>query len=288
MFTVEYNVEGYVTSFEDGSGVVKTFDYDYDTLRGEYYAMVRNRDGDIEEYWFDRDGQEIRQDINGEERAPTLRPEPAYELDENGNVTRITYPDGSTIQSRYDLESNRLLENINELGVRTLHDYDAAGNPTSRVEAAGTPLERASVSRYDAYAQLLEVTQCGTGGQLDATITYAYDRRGNTIAHTDAEGHTTHMQYDELGNLLTLTNALGQVWSNRYDAAGQLIEAWNPAGRVASNAYDVLGHVVRYVDAGGRMYQYEHDSKGRITKVTDSFGRVSTREYDAEGNRRRR
>jgi RHS repeat-associated protein len=278
-----YNVQGHVSEFRDTLGHRKTFAYDYDPLRGEYYAFVREQDGKVTESWFDQDARQIRRDINGETVARATSAEPVYETDENGNITRTTHPDGSSTRRQYDPVNNRLLREENELGVVTLHAYDARGNETNRTEAAGSAAPRVSSSRYDPFGNLLSVSQLGNASTPTVTVSFAYDDAGNRIRYTDAEGYATHFTYDRMGNLLTLSNALGQVWSNQYDAAGHLLAAWNPKGVAISNAYNAIGQILRRYDAGGRVSTYTYDADGRVATVTDPYGRLTTRQYTADG-----
>ena len=51
-------------------------------------------------------------------------------------------PDGSSTGARYSAAHNGLLEETDELGVKTTHDYDQRGNRTRTTEALGLPEQR--------------------------------------------------------------------------------------------------------------------------------------------------
>lgn len=135
-------------------------------------------------------------------------------------------------------------------------------------------------------------------GTLLATESSEFDRFGNLIKATDAEGYTAEMTYDGLGRLksstgpVTVSNvSTQQVNAIYYDATGTYTTNVNALGEYAVTVRDALGRVVTndlYTAAGALLrrstaaYSVDHNSvtttSGTGTNVivsrvfTDTFG----------------
>ncbi|HMJ90517.1 MAG TPA: DUF6531 domain-containing protein, partial [Candidatus Acidoferrum sp.] len=148
-------------------------------------------------------------------------------------------PDGSTNAWRYYLDG-RLESEVQRNGAYWKTGYDDANRRTTRTffSASGVPL---------------------------ATNVSEFDRRGNLVRHTDAEGFTSTNLFDGLDRLklaagpaivsITPTNVPGpggpqtnivqQVVTNFYDAAGRASTNINALGEKTITLFDALGRVFR-------------------------------------------
>ncbi|VAW81993.1 hypothetical protein MNBD_GAMMA13-294, partial [hydrothermal vent metagenome] len=146
--TINYGANRTVAgSSEEG----KTFKYEYDKKKKEFYKQIRSASGRITEIWYDKEGDIFRRDVAG--RTVSLMTKDGrnrIETDESGNktrrdydewknLTRIIYPDNSEETMRYDPVYSNLLEKVDANGTITRHDYDAKGNLIQTIEAAGKP-----------------------------------------------------------------------------------------------------------------------------------------------------
>ena len=94
-----------------------------------------------------------------------------------GQLTKTTFPDGTSESLTYDAESRRL----------------------SATDRAG----RVTLFEYDALARLTKTSN------PDGTFTTtAYDAIGNTLSTTDALGHVTSYAYDAANHRTSITDAL--------------------------------------------------------------------------------
>jgi RHS repeat-associated protein len=159
----------------------------------------------------------------------------SYTYDPAGNVTRITYPNGKTVDRTYDAD-NRLTGITDWLGDTTTFAYDGDGNLT----AEHLPGSVTSQSAHNAADQLTGITDSNADGNL-ATFTYARDPVGQVTssATTGAVTSTDNYSYDSQ-NRLVADNAAGYGYDagnnptsfngqpQRFDAADQLIATGSP------------------------------------------------------------
>ncbi|NCC49577.1 MAG: hypothetical protein EOM20_00020 [Spartobacteria bacterium] len=130
---------------------------------------------------------------------------------------RIDYPDGTYEQWRYDA-AGLLTQFISTANISTFYQYNDFGQQTNCIEAAGTIDER--------------------------NISSAYDRRGNRIMETDAEGYTTIWQYDDVNRAVEIYYPTGsspqRVVANLYDAENRLTTHYE-ADSIVCYQYNDLG-----------------------------------------------
>ncbi|WP_346114042.1 polymorphic toxin-type HINT domain-containing protein [Nonomuraea maheshkhaliensis] len=147
----------------------------------------------------------------------------------------------------------------------TAYSYDGLGNPTQRIDAAGT----ASFT-YDTANRLKTVTDPVT----NRTLTYGYDAvsRLKTITATSGTASTQTIDYDNLNRVTaqTLKNGSGtQLATISY--------GWDKDDNLTTKT------TTGTAGAGTNTYAYDH--AGRLTSWTAPGGAVTAYEWDAAGNR---
>ncbi|MEN8131646.1 MAG: RHS repeat domain-containing protein [Pseudomonadota bacterium] len=97
-----------------------------------------------------------------------------FDYDNVGNLTRLTLPNGATLDYRYDA-AHRLIEITDGLGATALNTtLDALGNRTSEaVYDAASSLRRTQTQVFDSLGRLIE--SIGAGNQCTR---YGYDANG--------------------------------------------------------------------------------------------------------------
>ncbi|GAB6184542.1 RHS repeat-associated core domain-containing protein [Thermopirellula anaerolimosa] len=152
-----------------------------------------------------------------------------YEYNSRGQITRITYAQGTeleaTVQYEYDATSGKRTAEVDELGRRTEYQYDALGR-----------LIRKILPDPD-----------GEQGPLTSPVyQYTYDAAGNLVAETDPLGNVTQYEYDSRGRVVRTIQPdpdgpgplASPVTRQFYDAAGRTSHVIDPLGNVTEYAYD--------------------------------------------------
>lgn len=242
----------------------------------------------------------------------------AYELDENGNITKINYPDGTSTAISYN--ARNLVTSItyadggsvsytydangsvtaveDQNGHSTRCEYNANGLPTAITDALGNTTSYA----YDGAGRLLSVTD-PVGGETR----YDYDSAGRIVAShvkiSASETATTRYEYSPAGKLLKVTDALGNETAYTYNANGFTTSVTDALGGVASTEYGTNGQPLKKTDANGgetvytynaatallesvtdpegNTTRYAYDERGNLIKTTDAAGNATKYEYDA-------
>ena len=176
-----------------------------------------------------------------------------YEYDERSlKPTKLTRPDGGTIQS----------------------EYDAQGNVTRIQEADGTELRL----EYNALNQPVRA-QDALGGEWR----WAYDNAGRILGNQNPAGERTQFHWGER-DIAAVTDAAGQHTQLGYDAAGNLTTLTTPDGNVGRFSYDQLGRMSTRTDVAGNVQRRHRDVLGRLVRVEEPDGNVREFVYDREGN----
>ncbi|MEV4400233.1 RHS repeat-associated core domain-containing protein [Nonomuraea sp. NPDC049607] len=147
----------------------------------------------------------------------------------------------------------------------TAYAYDALGNPTQRVDAAGT-----AAFTWDNANRLATATDPVTA----RTLTYGYDSasRLKTITATSGTAGTQTIDYDNMNRVTgqTLKNGSGtQIAKIGY--------GWDKDDNLTTKT------TVGTAGAGTNTYSY--DQAGRLTSWSSPGGAVTNYEWDAAGNR---
>ncbi len=207
----------------------------------------------------------------------------SIQYDENGQLSRITQPNGAFINAEYD-NAHRLTTITDNLGNRIEYVLDAAGNRTLESTKDSTGLLKQQVQRV--FNDLSRMTQLTDG--VNNSIDYLYDSQGNNTSITDSLGDEAQFQFDALNRVMQMVDAaLGNV-SYDYDGRDNLTKVTDQRG--LETAYKVNGlnnneeldspetGLTRYTfdDAGNRIsktdarnvtVQYEYDALNRLTLI---------------------
>jgi RHS repeat-associated protein len=296
-----------VTSYTDGESKITQYVYDYDKLKREFYVRITSPSGTQTEQWYDSEGQLIRRDIAGqttskrtavdtvarsETRADAAGRQTTITRDEYGNLIKTQSPDGSSTSAKYSAQHGQMIEETDELGIKTKYDHDGKGNLLKKTEAVGQPEQRITEYEVDAYGQVLKETRKGgsvtlPGGQTvtvaDASVSYVYGPRGNRTQVTDPQGKPSYYTYDVMGNVTQLTDPAGRIWKAGYDAAGHLIARIDPLNQRSEITYDKVGNRIKNIDALGNTTSFVVNGQNRVTQAINALGGVRKTDYDTQG-----
>lgn len=307
-----YNSSGLPLTVTDVLGKVTTYEYDGAGHRTKEIDAL----GNIVTYTYDANGNKLTETRTRTTESGTETLVTAYEYDSLNQLTKTTFPDGSSIQTAYNSIRKPSVK-TDQLGHQTHYQYDSAGRPTATTypdgnsESAVYDAENHRVSstdragnttsfQYDAAGRLIKTTY--PDGSFSQT---SYDIAGRVGSSTDANGNITSYGYDAAGRRTTITDALGNVSTFGYDAAGNLVSLKDarlnttqqdydvlnrqfrtiyPDGSSIITGYDALGRTISKTDQAGKITQYSYDGLGQLTSVTDSLGHVTSYQYDEVGN----
>jgi RHS repeat-associated protein len=195
-----------------------------------------------------------------------------YAYDLVGNITGITDPRGGSVSFTYN-GNDQLTGQSNQDGNTTSYGYTAAGLESSMTD----PLGITTSYNHDPTGLLTQVienaTGTGTGTDVKATSSYAYDANGRLVKTTNPAGASRSYAYDPLGNLTSSTDPLGKITSYSYDAASQVTSRVDANGTTTGYGYDPAGRVSTLTPPSGQHpVSYSYDAAGRMTGMTDGTG----------------
>ena len=236
--------------------------YAYDLNGNLLYITHKGKDGSVLEsfqYIYDADGR--RTQVESSEGVE------AYTYDMAGQLTAVTYPDGTMETFQYDAVGNRVSANGEAYTVNELNQYLTAGDATFTYDDNGN-----MASRTDA----------------NGTTTYEYDVHSRLVRVVRSDGKAWSCQYDALGNR-TQVNDNGQIRKQLYTLGSlpSLAAEYNASGKLIRR-YILLGStLIADVDASGNYRYYHADGLGSIRLLTNDAGAVVSRQsYNAFGGLR--
>ncbi|MDR3660604.1 MAG: DUF4214 domain-containing protein, partial [Mycobacterium sp.] len=227
-------------------------------------------------------------DAFGNRITLTSKP-PGNDHANSGGVTTYTYDKRGLLLSE-TLPVTSTKSDGTSVAVTNTYTYDARGNRTKMVEAAGLPEQRTTSYAYDLDNRL--VSQTGDAVSiLDAdlttlhnnqipTQTMVYDRRGNVI-ETDVTLDATHVArtltyYDDLNRKIAQVDAMGALSTWTYDANNNAIKQFvydtpitlpaTPGGTPPSPANG----------SSARETDYGYDGNNRLTSTTTAYQNALT------------
>ena len=256
---------------------------------GKSYEYIYDAHGNLKEkrsngkrlvsYTHDRAGQitEIRDPAGVSTR---------YEYDILGRRSRIFNDDGLEVRYGYDA-LNRIRHIRYGNGVETAYTYDGDGNVRTLETRAGENVLISFAYRYDGNGNRTaktgtQATLGGiTAGNNALDLSYAYDVRGQLLEER-RNGTSVCYAYDKAGNRIRKTDAQGEI-RYLYNEKNQLIAEESPADR-KQFSYDRQGGIIEEKNAAG-IRRFSYNSRHQQTRVETETGSVQENRYDAEGLR---
>ena len=182
----------------------------------------------------------------------------------------------SVTENTYDKNGNVTLvkQTVNEQSASaaysyTANTYDAQGR-LIQVHQYGDADNAEILAKYfyNADGVLIEM-QTGASSADYLSTTYTYDAWNRLVTTNENTGYCSgSMTYDRNGNVLTSTDANGYVTTNTYDALNRVVSSETETGNSSkdvskSTYYNNMGQVSRTV-CNGQTTWYTYDLMGRL------------------------
>ncbi len=181
----------------------------------------------------------------------------------NGNLTKITSPNGRWIEFTYDT-SNRITQARDCIGRMVNYTYDSRGRLATVTDARGGLTQYT----YDTSDRMTKVTD----PRNIIYLTNTYDTNGRVTKQTQADG-TTYLFAYTIGtngrvSQADVTDPRGNVRRVIFNTSGYMVSDTFPLGKPEQQT-------LAYVLAAGT---------NQISSVTDALNRSTTYAYDLMGN----
>ncbi len=290
--TYTYDASGNQLSAKDAMGHTANFTYS----NSGHLTTVKDAAGVTSSFVYDANGNQTSASVTRTTPSGPQVLSSQFEFDANNNVTKVTNPDGTTIQRSFDV--NGLPAAVTDAMGRTTsytHDpaghitqmtlpggltvgatYDANGNANSVVKPNGAVV----TYTYDAAGRPTSNTNSATG----ATTFTTYDAAGNRTAITDPRGNVSHFAYDAANRLTSTTDALNHTTSFGYDNAGNQTVVQDANGHTVTRVFDNANRVTKTTYPDNTNQQAVYDANGKLTSATDANGKLTTFTYDSTGH----
>jgi RHS repeat-associated protein len=298
-------IDGVMASHSNALGL--TCNYRWESIDGQH-RVVEHWTSDGERFHFHYDikarttrvtdvlGREAEIHYNTDHRVIVSRDfggeHYVIDIDDKGNMTGLTLPDGNRITLKYD-EYSRLLEETDPLGRTIKYRYH---HLTPLVTQVDYPDGSTWQARYDDMGNLIaevdalgHVTEYLNGDDglphtiIDATGKSKY-LWWNTLAQVerfqDCSGKNTSYRFDERHHLVAVTDALGQTTTLLRKPDGEVLRIHHPDGSAESFTYNALGQVLTHTDGKGQTTRLLRTARGLPSSRQDAKGQRIRYEYD--------
>ena len=258
--------------------------YGYD-LRGlQLYARFDSPTGEGITNTWDGLGRMTASNLNMSGVQATF----SHQYDLNGARTRLTHPDGQSVEYNRD-GLGRIHTVVMNGSAQLLHpQYDALGRPSALYRLTGGNWSSPTTYGYDGLSRLTALTHDLAGPAHDVTTTFGYNPASQVTIRSvsnDAYLFTDHVS-------VTRNYAVNGL--NQYTSAGPASFAYDPNGNLTSDGqggtyvYDVENRLIAgpngtslVWDPLGRLFQSASNGHGVTRYLYD--GDKLTAEYDGAG-----
>jgi RHS repeat-associated protein len=207
-----------------------------------------------------------------------------YEYDTHHQMTAETDPLSHTIKTEYN-SANQVVSQTDALSRKRTWKYVTTGSGTETTVT--DPTGAVNVELFNEAHLPTSITHA-YGTPLAATTTFEYDAYYDLIAVTDPDKHTTKYGYDVFGDRTSEKDANGNETKRTYYSDHTLESVTTPKGETTTIKLDFHQRpekISRPTAGGTQTTAYKYDSRGDITSVTDPLEHKWTYEYDTYGDR---
>jgi RHS repeat-associated protein len=193
------------------------------------------------------------------------------DYDANGNVGKITDPNGVITQRTYD-ERNRIKTITNlSTGAQTQYFYDIRGNLSYIILPEANRIDFA----YNLANKLTEIKN-----SLDNKIQYQYDVEGNRTREETKDPQGTlkkylDFTYDTYNNLKRIINPDSTYTEYTYDGRKNPTSSKDPKNNTTTYSYDALSRIKQMTQPLSTITGYGYDTQDNQASITDPKGNTT-------------
>ncbi|WP_394832928.1 DUF6531 domain-containing protein [Pendulispora rubella] len=214
-----------------------------------------------------------------------------FDYDASENLSRITFPDGTTHEFCYDRQGN-VIKTRDAAGRvrRRFYDWESR---LFRIEETGGLWRQVS---YSPEGDVLEYRDnmsqsifgysgyhwLAWGSESGERTEYGYSSEGQLISVINEAGEAHSLIRDPCGRVIEEKGFDGRTRTFLRDPMGRVSAKFRPDGQMETFAYDVMGNVVSVKYPDGEEALFSYDDIGNMLRATNSIGTV-TLERDARG-----
>lgn len=184
-----------------------------------------------------------------------------YSYDEYGNISKLTYPDNTTVQYTYN-ELDQLTQIKDRQGKTTKYDRDANGNITKVTR----PNNTYSTIEYDDMGNVIKVVNMGKNPYYGieeelSAFAYTYDNSGfitGEVAKNGRRIEASQYEYDERGQLVKVSQTVTE--NNKFVEETEMVYTYDGAG-------NRLSAVKTSSDKTLCNIQYTYNDNSQITDI---------------------
>ncbi|WP_294354435.1 RHS repeat-associated core domain-containing protein [uncultured Clostridium sp.] len=298
--------------------------YKYDCLNHKTYESFKINDDTTKviHYIYDKVGNLIERKeelssrfISPDKRNSTVWSSTKYEYDKNGNIIKITTPNGYEIGRVYD-EIDRVIEeyqvdDVNGIFRAKVYEYDKADNIIALREFSGSDAKEITkkylgeynynLKFFDRYNKKKENEKLFAEKNFNfdkKKKEYKYDEQNRLTHFVNASGNTTRLFYDKNDRIIKqvlpeqydINSDDGVGTTYKYNPKGQVVEVINGLGEIVTqNTYDPKGNLKSTIDGEKNKVEYTYTLLGQIKDITTPNSRKENKKaqsysYDARGN----
>lgn len=262
-------------------------------------------------YTYNAGEQVVQEDIYDAQNQ--LRYSLTYAYDEHRNLVAQTNALGQATVFTYDINKNKLSEELIGSGVRTnfrydlmnrviareevhadgtilvtSYRYDVLGNKVAEVDAFGNEIRFV----YDEFSRLIDTigsAQMTLDGVKSSSLKQSYNSLDHCVSQTDAIGNVSQMTYTVRGQLVSKCHADGTVERNEYSVDGLLLKHWNTQGVLTQYRYDTLNRPLEkneYAPDGKHLGSTRYEYWGsQLVRTIDPRQVITEYAYDGAGRK---
>jgi len=274
-FDFDYDFLNRMTTKNPSRAGEPTITYAYDARNRQTGVTSSGTGGVVVSYTYDNADRPVSKSRNGLVAS--------YKYDDNGNETRITYPDNWSVDYVYDdLNRMTLAKQHSDGAALATVVYDTLGRVKSVVYDSGATVSRVDAA-LDRFGETVNLTHTFQGSGTTINFSHAYDKVGRLIATHVSNANWTWIPPANR-TLTAVHNALNEV-------ASVTGTGWTPPSSAPN--HDLNGNMLGYGTVGvGEWMSYAYDSENRmvsasvnVTSIGSGISGTGAFGYDPVGRR---